>query len=422
MRFINRIFAATAVLLSLAACEKSGSDRFLVQTETFSGERLDLSYSGCPMSGKTVTLTPDAADQTKATLKMAGVDWSAPTTKAPAEVKTIGLIPGHAEISIDVTLDVQSDCAAFMGEAEIEGYTIKVNGQFSKSGMTLAVETTVPENPLMGTYTLQNADEIPPITILWDADEFEFAGGTWDIQSFLLMSLPMIKIQEKTIPELLKEVLHSVTFRPDGNVTINYSPAGQPEVILDSPLNMAFYSQVTDNSFNLGLNVFGIAEEIAKMQSVPDTPSPMAIRAGEEPQPSDPQQPTDPENPQQPHQPVDLAKVINALQAEMNKAISNGIQLSYHNNPEQGDMSIYLDEKTLLPVLQAVKPIFEDPAMCDLILQVLAEIAPADMQMLISVFLKPVIVALPDVIDSTRSMEIGIRVVPETTEVAPTLR
>ncbi len=396
MKNINRFFASAAAVLALVSCEKKGAEPFFVQTETFSGNRLELFYSDCLMHGKSVTVTPDAEDASKATLTLAGMDWSA-VAKAEGPVKTSGVLPGQFTTELDVTMSVFADHAEISGESQVEGYSVTTKGSFDRNGLKIHFDVIAPQNPLAGNYGL-NAEN--PLIINWDADRFPFGDGDWAIQDALRMVMMMVKIEGKSPAQHLAELLHEVYFLNDGNVQIKYSPADQRDKQVVSPLNLAFYSGVTENSAKLSLNVFGIQKMIQSQQpgNDPATKAP-AENGGDKPTIQ-----------------VDLAAVINDVKAVLNNAITNGVKLGYRMDAEKKAMELFLDKDTLLPLLEAVCPIFEDPGAVAMIVEVLKQSAPAEMQQMVTVFVPPILNGLPITIKTTRSIEIGIRLVPQVTE------
>lgn len=75
---------------------------------------------------------------------------------------------------------------------------------------------------------------------------------------------------------------------------------------------------------------------------------------------------------------------------------------------KEGVLKAYLDTETLLPILKIVAPLFEDEAAVEQILSMLKAQA-GEMAGMVDVFLKPALVAMPQIIGSTETIQIGIK-------------
>lgn len=85
--------------------------------------------------------------------------------------------------------------------------------------------------------------------------------------------------------------------------------------------------------------------------------------------------------------------------------LSEGIPL-YYEQDGNGGMKVYVGEDVLLPLLKAVKPLFEDEEFVNGLLEML-EAQAGDMASLVKA-LKPVLKSLPKVIDGTTEVKFGI--------------
>ena len=258
---------------------------------------------------------------------------------------------------------------SFEGTQEVNNATITYKGNATANSMSLDLNVSMPQNELAGkTFKLQQpaAWQTTPIYVNWKADEFPFNDGTWDMQNAISMVLAMAKIEEKTIPEMLTAVLGEVTFLPDGNIQATYKKGLADSNWQTSPLNLAMYT-VVNGKIYLHLNMVQIA----------------AISG------------------------ADLSSVLGMIQNFVpGLDLNAGLPLAYRVE-EDKSLKVYLDTQFLLPILKVVKPIFEDPQMVTAIVDMLKAQAEG-MEQMIDVFLKPVIVAFPNTVDTTTEVEIGL--------------
>ncbi|WP_430812054.1 MULTISPECIES: DUF4925 domain-containing protein [unclassified Carboxylicivirga] len=341
---------------------------------------LQLTYNDAAMLGKQITYTPNVADVTKATITLAGEPLNLTAqTKSTEGIASPGIIPGEASTTLNVeNVVITGDKVTFTGTDEANGRTITYTGEASADALTLNLSVELPATPLDGTtWNVITGENNAPIHILWDADPFMFMGNPegWDMQSALNLIMMMTKIEEQTIPQMLCGVLKSVSFLPNGNIQAEYKDSLKAAEWLTSPLNIAMYT-ANESDIRLYLNPGQIIASATK-----STKS------------------TDPN------------AAIAALIQQIAPMLGEGIPLTYKTD-EQGAMIAYLDETTLLPLLQTVAPMFEDEAFVNMIVELLKAQAPADMAGTIDLFLKPVLVAIPEVVASTRSMEIGLKLTP----------
>lgn len=338
---------------------------------------LQLTYSGAPMFGKVVQFEPQGD---KAVLTLSGVtlsneDLQRADMSIPA-IATAGVVPGEQTTILNVDLVIEGDNVSFEGTDEKDGRILYYKGAATKSSMQLDLNVTLPENELAGTsWNLAPTAFMgtSPIHIVWNADEFPFNGGTWDIDSALRLTLGMAPIKDqKTIPQLLFGILNKVTFLADGNIQAEYKDNWSDEDWKTSPLNLATYT-VKNGKLYVYLNAVQIAAVADKSRA------------------------------------MDMS-FISGLVNYMMPMLAEGIPLSYSTD-EQGQFVVYLDKEVLLPLLKQVAPLFEDEATVNGLVELLKANA-AEMAGLVDAFLKPVLVAFPNIIATTTDIQIGLTLLP----------
>lgn len=383
----NLFYYLFAVICSVAlftSCSDDDDDKVVspVGETTFTDANgLALTYSGVSMLGKKVTFTPNAADATKATLTLSGLmDLSSilRSNDTPA-VNAPGVIPGETTTTLNVeNMIIDGDKVVFEGTEENNGRSIKYSGEATSENMNLALEVTMPSNVLSGTSwdlaptgTMFEGDPMAPIHVKWDADEFPFNEGTWDINSAISLIVSMTQIEGKSIPQLLSGVLNKVTFLPDGNIQAEYKNSLTDTEWKTSELNIATYT-VSNNKIYLFLNLSQIMASANKNRD------------------------------------INSNEILGSLIPVVLPMLSNGVPLAYVK--EEGKMSVYLDTETLLPVLQVLAPMFENEEFVTGVADMLKEQA-GDMGALVDLFLKPVLVAIPQIVSTTETVQIGLKLV-----------
>lgn len=338
---------------------------------------LQLTYSGEMMLGKSVIFTPNSSDATKATLTLTGNRELAMIDTRETHVPPIsGVIPGQSTTTLNIeNMVIDGNKVIFEGVEESNGCIIKYKGDAISGEMNLALEVTMPSNPLANTSwnmaptgSMWEGDPMAPIHVKWDADEFPFGNGTWDINS----AITMIFREGKHIPELLSGVLNKVTFLPDGNIQAEYKDALTDTEWKTSGLNIAMYT-VKDGQVFLFLN---FAQILATVNE----------RANDS-----------------------MNDIVASLLPQLLQMVNRGIPLSYIVG-EDGKMTVYLGTEVLLPILKTVAPLFENEEFVARLLDILKEQA-GGMAVLIESFLKPILVAMPQIVSTTKDIQIGLKLV-----------
>lgn len=385
----NLFYYLFAVICSVALFTSCSDDDDKVvspvgETTFTDANGLALTYSGVSMLGKKVTFTPNAADATKATLTLSGLmDLSSilRSNNTPA-VNAPGVIPGETTTTLNVeNMIIDGDKVVFEGTEENNGRSIKYSGEATSKNMNLALEVTMPSNVLSGTSwelaptgTMFEGDPMAPIHVKWDADEFPFGGGTWDINSAISLIVSMTQIEGKSIPQLLSGVLNKVTFLPDGNIQAEYKSSLTDTEWKTSELNIATYT-VSNNKICLFLNPSQIIASANKNRD------------------------------------INSNEILGSLIPMVLPMLSNGIPMTYVEKEDK--MSVYLDTETLKPILEVLAPMFENEEFVTGLVDMLKEQA-GDMGALVDAFLKPVLVAIPQIVSTTKTVQIGLKLVPAT--------
>lgn len=283
-----------------------------------------------------------------------------------------GVIPGEITTVLNVeNIVIDGDKVKFKGTDEKNGRTINYDGEATSSFLKLNLTVSLPANALAGTaFTTIEDGGLGSLYYKWDAAEFPYFGGTWDINSAIGLIISFTQIDGKTIPAMLAGILHKITFLPDGNIQAEYKDELTDAEWKTSDLNIATYT-VDGDKIYLYLNPSQIAASVNRSIGVDDI----------------------------------LGNLIPAVLP----MLSNGIPLSYSVDSD-GNVTAYLDTATLLPILKLVAPMFEDEEFVNSLIQMLTEQA-GDMGYLVGM-LKPVLVAMPQIIETTEVVQFGLKLAP----------
>lgn len=327
---------------------------------TFSGETLQLTYSETELLGKEVTF--DTKDGKTATIVMkgkfdmgaiGGIIGGGSKANQPVVELASGVIPGEVKTLIEnVVLTQEGEKYTFEGTDEQNGRTVKYTGEVQKDKMVLALEVTMPENPLLGaTWKMDGS------TFIWKSsvDLEQIFDEPYEMENAAKL-LNMFLISPK-----LKALLKDVTFQADGNIVATYVKDGKDVV---SPINLANY-YFKDGKLYVTLNIDMIIQAATKADN------------NEE-----------------------LMKLITDLmQTPLMSALSEGFPLNCVID-DKGVANIYIDEAFLKPILTVV---LNNAFVMDKITSILPNDNPA-----IGNLVKAVLGQMPAIVEGTTELRFGL--------------
>ena len=367
---------------------------------------LELTYNAAPLMGKIVTFKPDSTNLTKGVLTLAGqtLDLSdlLKTAQLPvdlskiAQIPTPGVLPGTPSFELPVTL---GEGNSFSGSAETDFVTFKYEGTVATEKLVLNItEAKLKNAPLSESKwyvpVMNTGYQNDPLHVVWESDsmvKIELAPGfEWPmpISSILGITLRLQILPDgeskASVTAMLSRALKSVDFGADGNITAGYVDKGiVGGPVIESPAGLAQYVMASDSTMLLFLNPQAIIMDVMKAQS-------QAAKS----------------------RAIDFSKfqsTIDAVAEMLMKCVVEGIPVQY-SIPE-GDtehMSVYLPTEFVKPLLLAVSPVFQDEEVVNTIIN-LASSDPSFGSM--SGMLGGAIKSLPDVIEGTTKVELGINLV-----------
>lgn len=416
LRFIHAL-AIAGLMATFASCSNDDDPVIApgssLEEKTYTtAEGLTLNFNGSPLIGKTATFTP-AADGT-ATVTLAGEPLDMATimdalTKAENDqpalaLPTAGVLPGSPAVVIPVELKGDADNCTFDGKGETDYCTYSYSGTATADAFEFNLtDVKLKNTSLAGTWTLPELYEVNPdwgteepnmynvARVIWESEKgIEIIPG-WPmpIETIVGMTLvmPIISNGEDMVSpiEMLTTVLKSVTFSEDGNVTAEYLDTKDlTKGVIKSPAGIAQYVITSEGNLRLFLNPAAIiANTVAATKG-------RSTRA------------------------ADVSMIVENLMQQVIPMLSQGIPVNYGKaianaegemNEDADTMSFYLATETLLPLLKAVAPLLADE---DFVNSIVEEARKDPNMGGMADMLPTILQSLPEIIDSTTKIEVGI--------------
>lgn len=369
------LFAVICSVSLFTSCSDDDDEKVVcpVNETTFTDQSgLQLTYSGATMLGKTVQFVPQGE---KAVLTLSGAPLNLSGMQREANLPaltTAGVVPGEQTTTLNVDLKIEGDKVSFEGTDEKNGRTLTYKGEATQSGLKLDVNVTMPEVGLVGTSwnlaPLSETDKTVPLHVVWkETHQVEMEG-------LLKLMIPMIPVENSTIPQLLAGVLNKVTFLPDGNIQAEYKDSPADASFKTSPLNLAMYSVESDGKIRVYLNVNQIMAVAATTSS----------RASVE-------------------------EALPALMQIILPMLSEGVPVCY-GAQENGDTAFYLGYDVFQPLLAIVGELVKDEELRATLVELVKENA-GPLGGFAAAFVKSILEQLPDIIAATEDVQIGISTV-----------
>lgn len=386
------------------SCEKDeGKSKIVnpIAQTTYTGDAgLTLTYNGDIMIGKKITYTPNASDPYKATLLLEGdeFDLSAALSRAGTTFTTTSPIPGSTSVTLDITQTIQGDQCSFTGNGSTDYCTFDYNGTVSTGALTMnLVNVKLKNSTLSGSnwklinYDAESEEVTSPLITNWESTDsvsIEAVPG-WNMKMpvgdllTLAMRIPMIKTMNESgdsttvsVSEMIGKVVRNVAFTQAGSIQATYLESNS-KTIMVSPTTLAMYVEPSNNKVLLLMNPQQVTETSLAHKG------------------------TDKTN--------DMAKTMIPMVINMipnaTSLLKEGIPVNYEMT-DASHVTFYLDETLLKPLLQAtVTPLLSNEKINTTIS---AAIANNPKMTAYASMIQGIIKCLPAVIESTKSMKIGL--------------
>ena len=421
---ILSLAAAVAMLGMFASCSSDdpksptpdpGPDPVVVPGQDipaneYQGEDVHLTMGDAPVAGQIVKFVPGT--EPKLIIESEPINLSELIAGAAAQSKadgdimlpTPGLIPGSPSVTIPLTLTGEADTCSFTGNTQTDYCTFNYTGAVGPNGVTLKISDVKLKNTsLVGTYAIPTdyigvdswgdptIDDSRLFRIQWDS-ETKVMGfipvGTIIRMALNMTALPDANGEAKPLPVLYANILKNVTFGEDGSVSAVYCDTdkeGWPEAT--APKGIASYVVKEDGTALVFINPTAVIANVAANAS--------KSRA------------------------IDMDAIMATLINDVLPMCQNGVPVSYgpalvatdeyqetfapSENPNA--YSFYLGTDVLLPLLKVAAPIIAD----DDVINMIVEAAKQDPTMGgMADMLPSILKTLPEIVDTTSKVEIGI--------------
>lgn len=367
---------------------------------------LTVTLNGDVAYGQAVTFTPGQNGNATITIKgsdlnvgeLIGGMMSKADNTAGFSIPTASMIPGSVQVEIPVQLTLDNEGVnTFSGNATTDYCTFNYAGKVTPESLTMAVtDLKLKNTSLAGTYKMNDwvdyLDDSFPFRIVWEAEKAIEAMGDWPMQDCLMATVsmfPMIPVGDNTltVAAALPAVLKSVTFEEDGDIIAEYvdtKAEGLP--VKTSVSGLAKYVVTGSNTIKVYLYPQAIMKEATSEAS-------KSSRA------------------------IDYSQLLEGIMTQVVPMLSQGVNVQFgpaiagpdvEADPNQ--TSFYLDTATLLPILKIASPVLRDEDMMDMIMKAVekdesfGQMAP---------LLGMILASVPDIIDTTEKVELGINLVKE---------
>lgn len=393
-------FAIAGAMAAFSSCSNNDEPTMpgsSLEQKTYSGtDALTLNYNGSPLVGKTVTFTPGTGDNATLTLAGEALDvtqimgmMTRESENPSLALPTAGVLPGSPSLSIPVKLQGDPDNCTFEGSGETDYCTYSYSGSVTEDACEFNLtDVKLKNTSLAGTWTVPALDNnfYNVGRVNWESPVIidAFIPMKINILVSFALSIPLISYDDEVISpsEMLTKALQSVTFSEDGTLTAKYLDTQTGEIV-EAPTGIAQYVITSEGNIRLFLNPAAIITNTLKVAQ-------RSTRA------------------------IDIQRLVEDLLTQLTPMLAGGIPISYGQaiadsegniNEDSNVKSFYLGTETLLPLLKALAPIFTDE---DFVNSLVEEAAKDPNMGMMAGMLPQILNALPEVIEKTTKVEIGI--------------
>ena len=409
------LLAVTAFTATFTSC--SNDDEPIVpgvslEEKAYASQNLDLSLNGSNLVGKKVTFTPDGNGNANITLAGEPLNLSdliGGMTKADSateglSIPTAGVLPGSPSVVIPVKLEGEADSCTCKGTGETDFCTYSYSGYATPENFKFDLSDVKLKNTsLAGTWTIhplkvddEDGSEYPfnTLHVDWVSEKGIDLFGTGypmpvaDLLGLTLVYpfLPAIDNDSTTtsIVDALCQVVKSIDLGEDGSVSAKYLDTkveGLPETV--APKGIAQYIISKEGQLRLFLDPAAIIANTLNNATE-------RTRA------------------------VDLSSLVEGLMQNLLPMLTAGIPIEYGQAQYTKDGKVvtienttafYLGTETLLPILKIAKPLFSDE---DFVKSIVEEASKDPNMGIMAMMLPGILNAIPEIIDTTSKVEIGI--------------
>lgn len=411
-----------ASLLGFTSCHKDDDIPDPLQQKVYTGfTQLSVTYNGAPVSGKQVTLTPQADGSARMEVEgFFNVAQLGGDFKDMPPVRTAGVMPGTPVLTLTAPMHADGSAYSFSGKGSTDYATFSYSGRVNNEKMQLNfTDVKLLNQSLAGGVWKPAPIEMNENGVGWKSSPFHFVWETnlpdelgLNINGDLLQmlaNLPFIPAYggtaEMSLAQVVANGLKTLAFSPDGNLVMTYLQSAQGAAqITHAPLCMMQYLPLAQGSFQFYLNPTDLLTVILlnndkHSPDIPENPFGAPRRAAAD----NPDSGSTTANPVIEH----LKQLLMQTLVQLAPQLPYGIPLYYA--PSATGINVYIGHQDLMPVAKAiVQTILSDPELQKLIMEA-AQKDPTLLQQLPKI--QELMKQLPTILELTTRLELGLSLV-----------
>lgn len=376
---------------------KLGDDNLVIGSDiVYTGETLDLDFSGEDMYGKSVRMER-TGDNTAVLTLYSKFDLSLiPGLGLTGETAGPGVLPGSPEVKLTVDLVKAVGGYSFAGTSDTEFCTYSYSGKMDSRELDLNISNVRLKNTRLGNtswsvvpFEMDDFGDVlsNPLRMVWTSDaELELMEGySLPMESLLGLvgNMPLIPVEgaeyDLSLGQALHAALRRLEFRDDSNIVAAYVEDLE-DAVMDggaktevSPLNMAHYVLTSDKRMQLFLNPQAIMKE-------------EDVRSRADGQASG------------------FTSLVNAVAARLIPMFASGMPLDY--TLDGNNLAICVGSEVLLPIVKEILlPFVQNPELVQTVTDMIGQ--NPDMAAF-APMVESVLKSLPAVLAGTTDIQIGI--------------
>lgn len=390
------LFAFVVAAFTVTSCSDDDKpavpgSSFEAKAYTATDNNFAVTVNGSAMLGKAAQFTPTGDGKATITITGENLDLGSLMDNNPASTlkfPTAGVLPGSASTTLSVELIGDPDKCAFEGSGTSEYCTYSYSGSVTSDNLSINfTDVKLTNQSLAGKWNVPESEGnfYNLFRVNWKSETLVNVFFPMPIETIVSFALVMPLIPTEgddpvSVATMYEKVLDYVTFTEDGFITARYADTENDFTMADAPKGVAQYVVESDNTIRVFLNPANIIAATVKLA--------------------------------QRSRSMDIAALTEGLMTNLVPMLVNGVPLHYSasigdsdGNIDETKTAFYLDTETLLPILKTIAPVFQDEE----VIKSIVDMASQDPNMAsMAGMIEPLLTALPDVINTTSVVEIGV--------------
>lgn len=392
------LFAFVVAAFTVTSCSDDDKpavpgSSFEAKAYTATDNNFAVTVNGSAMLGKAAQFTPTGDGKATITITGESLDLGSLMTDEEGipsglAFPTAGVIPGSPSTTLTVDLVGDADKCAFEGASQSDYCTYSYSGSVTSDNLSINfTDVKLTNQSLAGKWNVPESEGnfYNLFRVNWKSETLVNVFFPMPIETIVSFALGMPLIPTEgddpvSVATMYEKVLDYVTFTEDGFITARYADTENDFTMADAPKGVAQYVVESDNTIRVFLNPANIIAATVKLA--------------------------------QRSRSMDIAALTEGLMTNLVPMLVNGVPLHYSasigdsdGNIDETKTAFYLDTETLLPILKTIAPVFQDEE----VIKSIVDMASQDPNMAsMAGMIEPLLTALPDVINTTSVVEIGV--------------